>query len=234
LGATASGRDLPGLETGLAGFLAKLSAAAAGGQVWTRPAVPATEGIAIPAQVHYVGLGLDLAKVGWRFDGADLVAARYLRMAYLWDRVRVRGGAYGAFCSLDRFSGVATFVSYRDPNTAATLEVFRQAGRYLMEADLSPEEMTRAVIGAMGDIDAHMLPDAKGHVAMVRRMVGDTAAIRATMRAQVLAAGRRRFREFGEALDAAAKEASVVVLGPTPSLDALGESLPGLVRIDVL
>jgi hypothetical protein len=234
VGLTVSERDMPGLETAVAGFLSRLPDTAVAGQTWTRAPLPDAEGVAIPAQVHYVGLGLDLAKVGWTFDGADLVAARHLRMAYLWDRVRVRGGAYGAFCSLDRLSGVATFVSYRDPNTAATLEVFRQAGRYLMEADLSTEEMTRAVIGAMGDIDAHMLPDAKGHVAMARRLVGDTAELRAVMRGQVLAAGTKRFRAFGEALEAAAREASAVVLGPTPSLDALAESLPGMARVDVL
>ena len=221
-----------GLETAVTGFLDRLPATTTAPATWERLSLPEAEGIAIPAQVHYVGLGLDLAKVGWTFDGADLVAARYLRMAYLWDRVRVRGGAYGAFCSLDRITGQTVFLSYRDPNTDATIEVFRQTGRYLMDATFSDEEMTRAVIGAIGDIDAHMLPDAKGHVAMVRRLIGDTAPLRAAMRAQVLAADVRRFRQFGEALDAAARQASIVVLGPTPSLDAM--TVPNLTRVDVL
>ncbi len=234
VGLTAPAPDLPGLEADMGRFLSRLPEAAAPHAAWTRPGLPDAEGIAIPAQVHYVGLSLDLAKAGWTFDGADIVAARHLRMAYLWDRVRVRGGAYGAFCTLERATGVTTFVSYRDPNTEATLDVFRQAGRFLMEADLPPEEMTRAVIGAMGDIDAHMLPDAKGHVAMARRLVGDTPELRAAMRAQVLAAGNKRFRAFGEALDAAAKEASVVVLGPAPSLEALAGTLPGLVTVEAL
>lgn len=234
VGLTVSERDLPGLETSLAAFLAGLPAAAVAPAAWSRLELPAAEGIAIPAQVHYVGLGLDLTRTGWVFDGADLVASRYLRMAYLWDRVRVRGGAYGAFCSLDRIAGQAVFVSYRDPNTEATIDVFRQAGRYLMDARLSDEEMTRAVIGAIGDIDAHMLPDAKGHVALARRLTGDTAENRAKLRAQVLGAGLARFRQYGEALNAAAGEASVVVLGPTPSLDALGAALPGMARLDVL
>ncbi|MFP5259332.1 MAG: insulinase family protein [Acidobacteriota bacterium] len=233
-GLTVSERDLPGVEKSLAAFLAGLPAVSPAPAAWSRLDLPAAEGIAIPAQVHYVGLGLDLTKTGWVFDGADLVASRYLRMAYLWDRVRVRGGAYGAFCSLDRIAGQAVFVSYRDPNTQATLDVFRQAGRYLMEAQLSEAEMTRAVIGAIGDIDAHLLPDAKGHVALARRLTGDTAEIRAAMRQQVLGASLARFRQFGEALDAAAKDASVVVLGPTPSLDALGAAVPGLVRVDIL
>ncbi|MHC1790778.1 insulinase family protein [Solidesulfovibrio sp.] len=233
-GLTVSERDLPAMERALAGFLDGLPAAAAVPQPWSRLTLPAAEGIAIPSQVHYVGLGLDLAATGWTFDGADLVASRYLRMAYLWDRVRVRGGAYGAFCSLDRIAGQAVFVSYRDPNTEATIEIFRQAGRYLMDAAFSEEEMTRAVIGAIGDIDAHMLPDAKGHVALARRLTGDTPGRRAILRAQVLGANVTRFRQYGEALDAAARDASVVVLGPPPSLDALAGSVPGLARLDIL
>lgn len=233
-GLTVSEAAMASQEAALAGFLAGLPGAAPAPQVWSRPGLPAAEGLAIPAQVHYVGLGLDLTKTGWSFDGADLVASRYLRMAYLWDRVRVRGGAYGAFCSLDRIAGQAVFVSYRDPNTEATIEAFRKAGRYLMDTNFSDEEMTRAVIGAIGDIDAHMLPDAKGHVALARRLTGDTAARRAKLRAEVLAAGPARFRAYGEALDAAAADAAVVVLGPSASLDALAASVPGLARLDVL
>ncbi len=231
-GLTTSPADMAGFETAVAGFLDRLSDADPAPAVWQQPVVPDAEGIVIPAQVHYVGLGLDLPKTGWTFDGADLVASRYLRMAYLWDRVRVRGGAYGAFCSLDRVAGQAVFVSYRDPNTDATLDAFRQAGRYLMEASLSDEEMSRAIIGAIGDIDSHMLPDAKGHVAMVRRLINDDAEIRAALRAQVLAADINRFRQFGEALDAAAENPSIVVLGPAASLDAM--RVPGLVKVDVL
>ncbi|WP_300156820.1 insulinase family protein [Solidesulfovibrio sp.] len=232
VGLTASPADLDGLETAVAGLLDDLPDATPRPQAWTRLAMPANEGVPIPAQVHYVGVGLDLNGTGWSFDGADLVAARYLRMAYLWERVRVRGGAYGAFCSLDRIAGQAVFVSYRDPNTEATIEAFRAAGRYLMDADLHDDEMTRAVVGAIGDIDSHMLPDAKGHVAMVRRLVGETPEIRATTRAQVLGATKARFREFGQALAKAAESPAIVVLGPASSLDAL--TVPDMTRTDVL
>lgn len=231
-GLTAGADDLGGLEKSLAGLLDRLPAEAPEKQAWKRLAVPAAEGVAIPAQVHYVGVGCDLTDTGWHFDGADLVAARHLRMAYLWDRVRVRGGAYGAFCSLDRIAGQAVFVSYRDPNTQATIDTFKAAGAYLKDTPLSEEEMARAIIGTIGDIDSHMLPDAKGRVALVRQLIGDTEGIRAAMRAQVLGAGVGRFREFGEALEAAAQKAAIVVLGPTSSLDAL--TVPDMVRTDVL
>jgi len=233
-GLTASRAALDTAEPAVTAFLDRLPDAAPGKSTWNPITLPAYEGIAVPSQVHYVGVGLDLTKAGWTFDGADLVAVRYLRMAYLWDRVRVRGGAYGAFLQLDRFTGVAVFCSYRDPNAGATVDVFRETGRFLKEAQLSDEAMTRAIIGAIGDIDSHLLPDAKGSVAMTRRLIGDTAEARQTMRRQVLAAGIGRFREFGELLEKAAQDASVVVVGPGASMDALAAKLPGLARVDAL
>jgi len=54
------------------------------------------------------------------------------------------------------------------------------------------------------------------------------------MRRQVLTAGIGRFREFGELLEKAAQDASVVVVGPGASMDALAAKLPGLARVDAL
>ena len=50
------------------------------------------------------------------FTGAALVVNKLIRTGYLWEKVRVQGGAYGAFCLLDRVAGTLSFVSYRDPN----------------------------------------------------------------------------------------------------------------------
>ena len=56
------------------------------------------EGLTIPAQVNYVGKAANLYDLGYEFDGSAEVIIGYLRMAYLWEKIRVQGGAYGAFC----------------------------------------------------------------------------------------------------------------------------------------
>ena len=56
------------------------------------------EGLTIPAQVNYVGKAANLYDLGYEFDGSAEVITGYLRMAYLWEKIRVQGGAYGAFC----------------------------------------------------------------------------------------------------------------------------------------
>jgi presequence protease len=38
--------------------------------------------------------------------GSATIVSRLLRIGYLWDRVRVMGGAYGGFCTFSSFSGL--------------------------------------------------------------------------------------------------------------------------------
>ncbi|HEX9332020.1 MAG TPA: insulinase family protein, partial [Anaerolineales bacterium] len=89
------------------------------------------EGLAIPAQVNYVGKGANLYDLGYQYDGSAEVIVGYLRMAYLWEKVRVQGGAYGAYAVFDDSSGVFTYLSYRDPNVAATIDNYDKGAAFL-------------------------------------------------------------------------------------------------------
>lgn len=55
---------------------------------------------------------------GYELSGSAYVVEKYLGNTWLWDRVRVVGGAYGGFCSFDSHSGMFTYMSYRYGNTA--------------------------------------------------------------------------------------------------------------------
>ncbi len=218
----------------LADLLGRLPERVTAPEEWTARELPRLEGVVIPAQVNFVGLGVDLAKAGYVFHGSSLVASRHLRMAYLWDRVRVRGGAYGAFCALDRLAGPMTFVSYRDPGALRTLEVFREAGNYLRTVDLSPQDMEQAIVGAIGDLDAYMLPDAQGNAAMGRILAGDDEPGRERMRREILSTTLDDFRHFGEILSKAMEDAHVVTLGSREALAAMQAELPGMAMTTAL
>ena len=185
---------------------------------WQWPSTHPFEALTIPSQVNYVGKATHLFASGYTFSGSSIVITRYLRNSWLWDRIRVQGGAYGAFCALDRFSGVVTFVSYRDPQVARTLEVFDGAAAYLRTLDLDDRELTKSIIGAIGDIDAYMLPDAKGFASLVRHLTGDDETLRQKVRDEVLGTENRHFREFGETLAGAREHGIVAALGAPSSL----------------
>jgi len=193
---------------------------------WPDADYPPNEGLTIPAQVNYVGKGVGVYGSGYRFHGSALVVMRYLRTAWLWNQVRVQGGAYGAFCGIDRLSGALTFTSYRDPNLSRTLDAFDRASDFLKNSDLSGEEVTKAVIGTIGDMDAHLLPDAKGFTALLRRLRGDTEERRQKIRDEVLETRISHFREFAVVLDVLRERGIIKVLGPREAMEAYQKERP--------
>jgi hypothetical protein len=148
-----------------------------------------------------------------------------LRTGYLWDQVRVQGGAYGAFCSLDANTGMFSFGSYRDPNLAGTLRVYDQAAAFLRECPLPAEELTKSIIGSIGSMDAYRLPDAKGYASMVRHLTGLTDPLRQQFRDELLGATPAQVRAFADALDAVRDHGSVVVVGSRAAIEQAGSSL---------
>ena len=137
---------------------------------------------------------------GYASHGSTLVAAKYLRTSWLWEQVRVLGGAYGGFCNYGRLSGLMSFGSYRDPNIISTIEAFDGSGAFLERADLDNGDLLKAVIGTSGDLDPYQLPDAKGFAALTQYLAGVTDEVRQRIRDEVLATEPRHIRELGAAL----------------------------------
>ncbi|MBQ4133021.1 MAG: insulinase family protein, partial [Desulfovibrionaceae bacterium] len=170
------------------------------------------EALTLPAQVNYVGTGVNLYDLGYKYDGSIHVILKYLRTGYLWEEVRVKGGAYGAMVNFDRMTGTLCLVSYRDPNVSNTLEVYARVGEHLRGLRLERSELERNLVGAIGELDVHLLPDAKGNASFARFLTGDNDEFRQRMRSQILNAGLEHFHELGEIL-CRLKEGSVCLLG---------------------
>lgn len=179
------------------------------------------EGLSIPAQVNYVGKVCDLR--GYASHGSILVAAKYLRTSWLWEQVRVLGGAYGGFCNYGRLSGLMSFGSYRDPNIVSTIEAFDGSGAFLERADLDNGDLLKAVIGTSGDLDPYQLPDAKGFAVLTQHLAGVTDEVRQRIRDEVLATEPRHIRELGAVLREKAASGLVCVLGGEEALAQAAE-----------
>lgn len=178
-----------------------------------RADLPDREALILPAQVNYVGKALNLFDAGYAWHGSAAVILKYLRTGYLWEKVRVQGGAYGCMCGLDRMSGAFTMVSYRDPNILKTLDVYDATGAFLAGNSLSREELSAAIVGAIGELDAYLLPDAKGSAAFTRTLNGDDAARRQELREHILGTTKAHVRQFGEALEAFSAKGRICALG---------------------
>ena len=218
--ATVAGGDRAVCDQSLAALLGELPQEAHSYAAWTPHLTAADEGLTVPAQVNYVGKAADLFALGYELDGSSAVITRYLATTWLWDRVRVQGGAYGAFCALDPFSGVFAYASYRDPNLLETLDVYDRSGSFLRDYPISSDELTKAIIGTIGEFDAYQLPDAKGYASLVRYLTGIDDDYRQQMRDQVLATKADHFAEFAAVLDQASAAGRVAVLGSADAIAA--------------
>lgn len=216
----------PALET----FLAGLPEAPVSIAPWQTAETRADEGLTMPAQVNYVGKGADLRALGFAISGATSVAIRHLNTTYLWDKVRVQGGAYGGSSSLDPFTGAFSFTSYRDPNLLDTLAVYDQASDFL-RASIGETELTRSIIGVIGTYDAYQLPDAKGFSSLARYLAGVTDERRQQRREEVLSAGQKDFSGLADALAAVAKSGRVVVLGSETAIKQANDERGGFLKV---
>lgn len=191
----------------------------------------ANEGLTIPAQVNYVGKGANLYALGYEPDGSVNVINRYLGTTWLWDKIRVQGGAYGGFSQFDQASGTFTFLSYRDPNILPTLENYDNTVQFLRGLELDNSELTKSIIGAIGDLDVYLLPDAKGWTSMTRFLTHYTDEERQRIRDEVLGTTLSDFKRFAEVLEQVAQSGEVVVLGAADAIQKANQEKEGFLQV---
>ncbi|MCO6453193.1 MAG: insulinase family protein [Caldilineales bacterium] len=182
------------------------------------------EGLTIPAPINFVGKAANLYDLGYKLHGSVHVITGYLRTTWLWDRIRMHGGAYGAFSLFDQRSGVFSYLSYRDPNLAATLQNYDRTGEFLRKLDVNDDELTKGIIGTISALDAHLLPDAKGFVSMQRHLLGETDEFRQRVRDEILSTTAADFRAFADVLDEVSRAGHVVALGSQAAIEQANAS----------
>lgn len=215
----------------LASFLATLPALESSPSTVYHPLSNGNEGLTLPSQVNYVAKGADLYKLGYKAHGSVLVINKVLATGWLWEKIRVQGGAYGGFSAFDIHSGAYTFLSYRDPNLLASLDTYDATAAHLRKFEISETELTKAIIGTIGDLDAYQLPDAKGWTSLNRHLVGYTDEKRQQFRDEVLGTSLKDFKAFGETLTTVAKQGQIVVLGSADAIEKANKEREGLLEV---
>ncbi len=122
------------------------------------------EGFKTSGKVQYVARTGNFIKNGEEYSGTLKVLRTILNYGYLWQNVRILGGAYGAMSGFTR-SGNAYFASYRDPKLAETNSVYEAIPEYLASFEANEREMTKYIIGTMSDVDIPLTPRARGRLA---------------------------------------------------------------------
>ena len=177
--------------------------------------VPMKQGIRIPAQIGYGVLASDL---GCAWNGSAQVAANILSLGYLWNVIRVQGGAYG--CGLRMGRCIALAYSYRDPTPARSLEKYRGAADFIREFVQSGERIDKFIISTIAETEPLMSPRDEGARADGEWFSGKTEADLRQQRAEILATDGDALLYWCNALDHMAKTGAVCVVAHEEALKA--------------
>ncbi len=170
------------------------------------------EAIVTSSRVQYVGKGENFVHLGYKYTGTMRVLETIMRYGYLWTRLRVQGGAYGASTQFAR-NGLMLFTSYRDPNLSETLRVYDEIADYLKNFTASVREMTKYIIGTIAAVDTPLTPQMKGNLAQILYLRGITEEDRQQERDQILATDESAIRNLAPLVDACMKKNTFCVFG---------------------
>ncbi|HHY82556.1 MAG TPA: insulinase family protein [Clostridiales bacterium] len=131
----------------------------------------ANEGLLTPSKVQYVAKGYSFIRMGYGYSGTLQVLRTIANLDYLWNRVRIQGGAYGVSVNFTR-SGMMLFASYRDPNLKETLDAYDGLVEYLSGFSADQREMNKYIIGTISRIDTPLTPQMKGEQSEINYFTG--------------------------------------------------------------
>mgnify|MGYP000267125177 FL=1 len=169
------------------------------------------EAFSTPAEIQYVAVGGDFSEVAHNY-GALRVVRHLLNFDYLWNEVRVKGGAYGVSCQFNRV-GEGYFASYRDPNLQATIDTYRNAAAYLENYDAQEREVTKTIIGTISGMDTPLTPNMKGRRSITAYLTEQSIEELQKTRDQVLACSIEDIRKLATVIKAVTESGSVCVIG---------------------
>ena len=180
-------------------------------------AIPERSALVIPAQIGYAASAYHLDELGRKADGSLAVLSSILSLDYLWNMVRVQGGAYGTGLRTSRDGQISTY-SFRDPNPAGSLKVYQDLAGALQRFLERGEAFDKYIISTLGEMDPLMMPVQRGGVADSQYLSGLTYEDLRDMLQQILETKEEDLLSWIPALEAMAEKGRVAVVAHEAAL----------------
>lgn len=170
------------------------------------------EGFTDASAIQYVSRSGNFVKHGFQYTGALNILKMILSYDYLWNNVRVKGGAYGCSSSFLR-TGDSYFTSYRDPNLGKTNEVYEKMPEYIRNFQADEREMTKYIIGTLGNMDMPLYPEGKGQRAITAYLKKLTLEELQAERDEILQATDEDIRALADMVQSVLSDGNICVIG---------------------
>ncbi len=160
------------------------------------------EGVMIPSQVQYVCRAGNLHKADIDYCGAMQVVRTAVNYDYLYQNIRVKGGAYGCGCGFASDTGSVVFSSYRDPKLSETEKVYEGTGEYVRTLNPDEKELTKYIIGTFSGYERPISRYGKASRSFDAYITGVTYEDVLKNRAEMLDITAEQFAAIGDVFDA--------------------------------
>lgn len=167
--------------------------------------------------VNYVAAGADADGI-LDYNGAANVLSTAFRYDYLWNEIRVKGGAYGSLYNHKR-NGSFALGSYRDPNISNTLTVYKNLPEFVQNLELSETELLKYIIGTMSPLEQPKSAFSKGLTAFSRLNTGLTKDDIVQLKEEILATDSSKLNALHEDFAQVMDNSTVVVIGNKTQID---------------
>ena len=176
------------------------------------------EGFKTSSKVQYVARAGNFIDGGADYTGALQILKVILSYDYLWQNVRVKGGAYGCMSNFNRI-GEGYLISYRDPNLEKTIEVYKGVVNYLENFSVDDRDMNKFIIGTISNIDRPMNPAAKGNRSMNLYMNHVSEEMLRRERDEILDADQSDIRALAKVVRAVLEAELLCVIGSEEKIE---------------
>jgi Zn-dependent M16 (insulinase) family peptidase len=170
------------------------------------------EGFKTSSQVQYVARVGNFIDHDLEYHGSLQVLRTILSYEYLWQNIRVKGGAYSCMSSFTK-TGKSYFVSYRDPNLEKTNEIYEGIVDYLKNFSVDEREMVKNIIGTFSNIDRPLTPAASGERSMNLYLNHVTAEMIKKERLEILHTTVEDIRALAKIVEAVLEDDLLCVIG---------------------
>lgn len=188
------------------------------------------EAFVIPSDICFAARACDPRRLGLDVTGAWAVAANALSYDYLWNEIRVKGGAYG--CGF-RAAGErqAAFYTYRDPAIDPSIERVERAGAWLGSFEPDEAAFEGFIVSCVSGMDAPVKPYALTKRRNTTYLAGLDPHAREERRTQMLAATPGELRSLGTDVTRIAAASPTCVFG---GRDVIAKSNANFNVVDLL
>ena len=177
------------------------------------------EAFVIPSDVTYLARACDPRALDIETDGLWSVASNALSYDYLWNEIRVKGGAYG--CGFRSPSPRhASFYTYRDPAIDPSLARIEAAGDWLAAFEPDADTFEGFIVSCVSGVDAPLKPYALTKRRNAEYFCKAPAGQRAERRQQMLDATPEALRALAADVSRIAHEAPTCVFAGREAIEA--------------